>query len=415
MEPEEQEKPATYTECTAEKEIAEKNSRFNETDTTTVIRRCHVRVDLQAGGLGQRPPSVVSSDQEYPPLEHKDIPIPSPYAKRLQQNQEVSIQNNEVKSQLKGHVEENALIKSCHNKISQDNNQDHGQTDSVITQVNQNVAVDNKTKSNITNERHAFTETVCQKTVANAKNDQIKISAREKLAKNKEEVSGKRSSFTEAESKVDQTDKANLNANQCSTISNTHSAENLIDKLINREVEANDTEQSANVSKFVSKVGSQKEYVANAVPPPKPNSQTINNIINRSIEESEPPQTTWEQEKQKAELAKLRLQENVPANTNQQINVSQNVSPAIIPQQHVEKKQSNEHVSESSIHDDSDSSDTKTITNLEYASVMDMQNVNEENDSKTAIETPKTNINQTVPITPDTMTADEAENLLSSR
>ncbi|XP_054014993.1 uncharacterized protein LOC128895960 isoform X2 [Hylaeus anthracinus] len=421
LEPEEQEKPATYAESIREKDVSEKNSRFNEPDTTTVIRRSHVRVDLQAAGLGHRPPSVVSSDQEYPPLEHKDIPIPSPYARKMQQNQEVSTQNNEGKPQMKTNVEENVLIKtdstiSCHNKISHDSNHDHARANSVITEVNQNVVLDNnKSKSNITNERHTFSETVCQKTVSNAKNDQIKISVREKLAKNKEEVSGKRSSFAEVDNRVDQTDKAILNTSQCSTISNTHSSENLINKPINNE-ELDEAVRPVNASEFLLKSGSQKEYITlagNTIQPP--NSQTVNNIINRSIEESDQPQTTWEQEKQKAELAKLRLQESTPVmNTVQKANVPQNVSPAVIAQ-HIEMKQAVEHVtSENSLHDDSDSSDTKTITNLEYGPGMDMKNVNE-HISKTAMETSKTNVNQTVPITPDTMTADEAENLLSSR
>ncbi|XP_076685038.1 protein phosphatase 1 regulatory subunit spinophilin isoform X3 [Andrena cerasifolii] len=427
LEAEEPEKPATYTESIPEKDISEKNSRFNETDTTTVIRRSHVRVDLQAAGLGQRPPSVVSSDQEYPPLEHKDIPIPSPYAKKMQQNQEAAMQSNEVKAQAKGPIEENALlrtdsVKSCHNKISQDSNQDHARGNSVITEVNQNVTVDNKSKSHITNDRHAFSETVCQKTVSNAKNDQIKISVREKLAKNKEEVSGKRSSFAEVDNKVDQTDKAILNTSQCSTVSNTHSAENLLEKPINKEVESEDILQPANAPKCASKAGSQKEYITlagNTVSSQKPSSQALNSVLNRSKEEeSDQPQTTWEQEKQKADqLAKLRFQENTAANAVQQVNVPQNVSPAVTSQQHIERKQPNDHgTSESSLHDDSDSSDTKTITNLEYAPVMDMQNVNDQMDCKAAMETPsKTTTNQTVPITPDTMTADEAENLLSSR
>ncbi|XP_076167269.1 protein phosphatase 1 regulatory subunit spinophilin isoform X3 [Ptiloglossa arizonensis] len=426
LESEEQEKPATYTESIPEKDISEKNSRFNEPDTTTVIRRSHVRVDLQAAGLGHRPPSVISSDQEYPPLEHKDIPIPSPYARKIQQNQEVSTQNNEGKPQMKANIEENVLIKtdstkSCHNKISQDSNHDHARANSVITEVNQNVVLDNnKSKSNITNERHTFSETVCQKTVSNAKNDQIKISVREKLAKNKEEVSGKRSSFAEVDNRVDQTDKAILNTSQCPAISNTHGSENLLEKPINNEAELDEAVYPANTSKFVSKTGSQKEYITlagNTIPSSKPTSQTINNILNRSIEESDQPQTTWEQEKQKADqLAKLRLQESTSTNAVQKTNIPQNVSPAVIPQQHTEMKQVNEHItSESSLHDDSDSSDTKTITNLEYAPVMDVQNVSEQNVCKTAMETPKTNVNQTVPITPDTMTADEAENLLSSR
>nr|XP_031825937.1 uncharacterized protein LOC116424110 isoform X2 [Nomia melanderi] len=424
LEPEDQEKPASYTEAISEKDVSDKNSRFSETDTTTVIRRSHVRVDLQAAGLGQRPPSVISSDQEYPALEHKDIPIPSPYAKKIQQNQEVSAQNNEVKTQIKGSTEENAVIKtdstkSCHNKISQDSNHDHGRTNSVITEVNQNVVLDNKSKSNIINERHAFSETVCQKTVSNAKNDQIKISMREKIAKNKEEVSGKRSSFAEVDNK-DQTDKAILNTSLSSSISNVSSTENLLEKAVIKEAELDEAVYPANTSKVTTKAGSQKEYITlagNTAPLPKSNSQAVNSILNRSIEESDQPQTTWEQEKLKADqLAKLRLQENNSPSSMQQVNVPQSTSPVIASQQHVDKKQINEHVvSESSLHEDSDSSDTKTITNLEYAPV-DMQHVNEQSNPKSAVEAPsKTNLNQAVPVTPDTMTADEAENLLSSR
>ncbi|XP_015428898.1 PREDICTED: uncharacterized protein LOC107185675 [Dufourea novaeangliae] len=423
LEPEEQEKPATYTETIPEKDNSDKNSRFSETDTTTVIRRSHVRVDFQAAGLGQRPPSVVSSDQEYPPLEHKDIPIPSPYAKKMQQNQELSTQNNEVKPQTKVNIEENAVTKTdstkiCHNKISQDSNHDHARANSVITEVNQNTVLDNKSKSNITNERYTFSESVCQKTVSNAKNDQIKISMREKIAKNKEEVSGKRSSFAEVDNK-DQTDKAILNTSLSSTISNVHSNENLLEKPVSKETESDEPTHHTNASNFLSKLGSQKEYVTLAgstVASPKPSSQTINNILNRSIEESDQPQTTWEQEKHKADqLAKLRLQESSSTNSVQQTNIPQSVSPVLVSQ-HADKQQINEHVvSESSLHEDSDSSDTKTITNLEYAPV-DMQHVTDHNDAKTTVETPsKSNLIQTVPVTPDTMTADEAENLLSSR
>lgn len=410
-------------ESIAEKDSFEKSSKFNEPDTTTVIRRSHVRVDLQTSGLGQRPPSVVSSDQEYPPLEHKDIPIPSPYAKKMQQSQETATQNSEVKPHVKTNIEENALIKidstkSCHNKISQDSNQDLVRINSVITEGNQNIVLDNKSKSNIVNERHTFPESVCQKTVSNAKNDQIKISVREKLAKNKEEVSGKRSSFAEVDNKVDQTEKVILNTSQCSVVSSAQSTEGLSEKLINKETEISDVIHSENTSKFMSKPDNKKEFITlagDAVPPPKSSTQTISNILNRSTEEIDQPQTTWEQEKQKAELAKLRLQENT--STVQQINVPQNVSPTIVTQQHVEKKQLNEHiVSESSIHDDSDSSDTKTITNLEHIPAVDVKNAIEQNDAKITTENrSKAIANQTIPVTPDTMTADEAENLLSSR
>ncbi|XP_076282693.1 protein phosphatase 1 regulatory subunit spinophilin isoform X3 [Lasioglossum baleicum] len=424
LEPEDQEKPASYTETISEKDVSDKNSRFSETDTTTVIRRSHVRVDLQAAGLGQRPPSVISSDQEYPALEHKDIPIPSPYAKKMQQNQDVSLPNNEVKPQTKASIEENAVIKtdstkSCHNKMSQDSNHDHGRTNSVITEVNQNVVLDSKSKSNIINERHAFAETICQKTVSNAKNDQIKISMREKIAKNKEEVSGKRSSFAEVDNK-DQTDKAILNTSQSSSISNVHGTDNLIEKPVNKEVtESDEAVYHVNTSKVNSKSASQKEYVTLAgstTPPSKSNSQTVSAVLNKTAEESDQPQTTWEQEKLKAELAKLRLQESNSVNSVQQTNTPSSASPVIIPPQHTDKKQVTDHVpSESSLHEDSDSSDTKTITNLEYAPV-DTLHVNEQNTVKSAIETSsKTNLNQAVSVTPDTMTADEAENLLSSR
>lgn len=412
-------------ESITERDNLEKNSKFNESDTTTIIRRSHVRVDLQAAGLGPRPPSVVSSDQEYPPLEHKDIPIPSPYVKKIQQNQEISPQNNEIKPQVKINIEENTLVKidstkSCHNKISQESNQDHVRINSMITEENQNIILDNKSKSNINNEKHTFSETVCQKIVSNAKNDQIKISVREKLAKNKEEVSGKRSSFAEIDNKVDQTEKVSLNTSQCSVFSNVHNTENSSEKLNDKETELNDaSSHSENISKFISKTN-KKEFITlagDAVSSPKSNSQTISNILNKSTEELNQPQTTWEQEKQKAELAKLRLQENTFTNTVQQINMSQNVSSAIVTLHHTEKKQLNEHIiSESSIHDDSDSSDTKTITNLEYISAMDAKNTMEHNNSKTITENfSKATTNQTIPITPDTMTADEAENLLSSR
>ncbi|KAK9306003.1 hypothetical protein QLX08_003226 [Tetragonisca angustula] len=417
---EEQEKPTAFTE---DKPSLEKNSKFNEPDTTTVIRRSHVRVDLQAAGLVQRPPSVVSSDQEYPPLEHKDIPIPSPYVKKMQQNQEISIQNNEVKPQVKTNIEENTLIKTdstkiCHNKISQDNNQEHVRINSVITGGNQNIVLDNKSKSNIANERHTFPETVCQKTVSNAKNDQIKISVREKLAKNKEEVSGKRSSFAEVDNKVDQVEKAILNTNQCSMVPSIHTMDNSSEKLVNKEVELSDTAQSENTSKLMSKTNNKKEFITlagDAVSSSKSSSQTISNILNKNIEELNQPQTTWEQEKQKAELAKLRLQENTSTTTVQQINVSQNISPAIVTQQHIEKKQLNEHIVSESVHDDSDSSDTKTITNLEHVPAMEMKNVMEQNDSKTITENLSKAITNQISVTPDTMTADEAENLLSSR
>lgn len=103
MEPEEIDKPTTYKEkIMYEANHAEREtSKFCEGDTATVIRRSHVRVELPAAGLGPRPPSVISSDQEYPSLEHKDIPVPSPYARKLLQ---AEAKNNE--SKISGKQEE---------------------------------------------------------------------------------------------------------------------------------------------------------------------------------------------------------------------------------------------------------------------------------------------------------------------
>lgn len=330
--------------------------KFNETDTTTVIRRSHVRLDLQAAGLGPRPPSVISSDQEYPPLEHKDIPVPSPYVKKLQQSEEIVSQSNtECKTQSKPNTEA----------------KNHGSTIEAmkINTTSVEDTLEAKVKSS--------SDGVCQKTVSNAKNDQIKISVREKIAKNREEVSGKRSSFVEAESKDN------------------------VDKAIIRNQEMNSfgiiTKESKDEEKYVTEVAksevvsSRKECIA-----------AVNSVLSKKLEkEMDQPQTTWEQEKQKAELAKLRLSENN--------NQGASLSPSTLSQRHSSKK-SNEHsASESSQFEDSDSSDTKTITNVECVA-KEMQN-----NSVVPETASKNNVNHITPVTPDTMTPDEAENLLSSR
>ncbi|KAG7205372.1 hypothetical protein KM043_007369 [Ampulex compressa] len=424
LEAEEPEKVATYTETICEKDaFGEKESRFSETDTTTVIRRSHVRVDLQAAGLGQRPPSVVSSDQEYPPLEHKDIPIPSPYARKLQQSEEVSSQD-EHKSKGKTSVEENLLAgtdstKACHNEAFQDDAQDCTRENCINKEANQNLVVDSKPKSNVANKRDNLLENVCQKTASNAKNDQIKISLREKIAKNREEVSGKRSSFAEIDNKLDQTDRIATDTNQSTVFSGVQDVNNIAGRPVDAESETNET-QHPDTPNVLSKVSHKKEYTTLAgelTSSSKPNSQS-NNILSKSNEEADQRQTTWEQEKQKADqLAKLRLSENILINSFQQINVPQAVSASVISPRRADQKQSSEQaLLESGLHDDSDSSDTKTITNAECLSSMDIQGTNEQSDGKNLIETPgKTNVSHAVPITPDTMTADEAENLLSSR
>lgn len=356
MESEDQDKPATYQSCVSGTEslLSEKDQfKFNETDTTTVIRRSHVRLDLQAAGLGPRPPSVISSDQEYPPLEHKEIPVPSPYAKKLQQSEEnVSQSNTDCKTQSKPNTE----VKN------------HGSTTEAmkINTTSTEDMLEAKVKSS---------DGVCQKTVSNAKNDQIKISVKEKIAKNKEEVSGKRSSFVETESK-DSVDKA-IRSQEMNSF-----------ELITKESK----DEEKYVTEVKSEVSNRKECIA-----------AVNNVLSRKIEkEVDQPQTTWEQEKQKAELAKLRLSENN--------NQGSSLSPSTLSQRHSSKKSNDQSASESSQFEDSDSSDTKTITNVECVA-KEMQN----NSAGIAETASKNSVNHITSVTPDTMTPDEAENLLSSR
>ncbi|XP_035718945.1 uncharacterized protein LOC118440259 isoform X2 [Vespa mandarinia] len=403
---EEQEKPATYTEIIAEDDnAAEKESKFNETDTTTVVRRSHVRVDLQAAGLGQRPPSVVSSDQEHPLLEHKDIPIPSPYTKRVQQSQDNVLQS---KIDSKAHIKSNTganSVKNVQEKVI--HNVQEPKVNLMPEETNQCKTFDNKSQTNISNEKQLLTENMCQKTMSNVKNDQIKSSAREKLAKNKEEVSGKRSSFIEGGNKVDQIDNMSSNCTEHAPISTSHSTNSITEPNINT-TELNELKHLADPSNAVIKTIANKSNVNT-----DGSSKSSNFINNKNVEDIH-PQTTWEQEKQKAELAKLRLSENSFVNSIQQVNIS----PITTSQKHLERKQINElPTSENSFIDDSDSSDTKTITNIENMPPTEVTDIKNQQELKSAIEeTPsKANISQTVPITPDTMTADEAENLLSSR
>ncbi|KAL0119591.1 hypothetical protein PUN28_007793 [Cardiocondyla obscurior] len=356
LEAEDSDKPATYQSCVSGTEsFSEKDQfKFNETDTTTVIRRSHVRLDLQAAGLGPRPPSVISSDQEYPPLEHKEIPVPSPYAKKLQQSEEI-VSHSNIESKIQSKL--NAETK---------NHDSTTETTKINTAPGEDV-LEAKVKSS--------SDGVCQKTVSNAKNDQIKISVREKIAKNREEVSGKRSSFVEAESK-DSVDKT--------AIRNQEINFGLIAK------ESKDEEKYVTeIAK--SEIASRKECIA-----------AVNSVLSRKLEkEMDQPQTTWEQEKQKAELAKLLLSEN---------NQGSSLSPSMHSQRHSGKKSNEQSASDSSQFEDSDSSDTKTVTNVECVT-KEHQNTSVGNAETIS----KSNINHITPVTPDTMTPDEAENLLSSR
>ncbi|XP_070148783.1 uncharacterized protein Spn isoform X5 [Polyergus mexicanus] len=357
LETEDQEKPATYQGCISDMEsVSEKDQfQFNETDTTTVIRRSHVRLDLQAAGLGPRPPSVISSDQEYPPLEHKDIPVPSPYAIKLQSEDTVSQSNIECKIQT---------------KLSAETKNDSDATEAIkINSTSAEVLSETKPKPS--------SDGVCQKTVSNAKNDQIKISLREKIAKNREEVSDKRSSFVEAESKIDGVDKV------------THRSQEM--NNFGSIAKENKDEEKYATEVVNSDINNRKDCIA-----------AVNNVLNKKAENVKQIQTTWEQEKQKAELAKLRLTENY--------NQSSLLASNVLSQKHSSRKSIEHSASESSQIEDSDSSDTKTVTNVECAT-MDMQN-----NPPRLTETPsKIGVNHIIPVTPDTMTPDEAENLLSSR
>ncbi|XP_014606531.1 PREDICTED: uncharacterized protein LOC106788096 isoform X9 [Polistes canadensis] len=404
---EEQEKPTTYTEIIAEDDSTpEKESKFNETDTTTVVRRSHVRVDLQAAGLGQRPPSVVSSDQEHQLLEHKDIPVPSPYTKRPQQSPDNALQN---KIDNKAHIKSNTgtnSVKTVQDKMIH-SVQEPTKANLMSEETNQSKGFDNKSQSNISNEKQLITENMCQKTMSNVKNDQIKSSAREKLAKNKEEVSGKRSSFIEGGNKMDQIDNMSLNNTEHAPISTSHNTNSITEPNINA-TELNEPKCLTDPSNAVTKT------IANRSNVNIDGSSKSSNFINNKNVDDAHPQTTWEQEKQKAELAKLRLSENSLVNSVQQVNIS----PITTSQKHSEKMQTNDlPTSENSFIDDSDSSDTKTITNIENIPPIEVPVIKNQQELKSAIEETlcKANTSQTVPITPDTMTADEAENLLSSR
>ncbi|XP_043494601.1 uncharacterized protein LOC122519299 [Polistes fuscatus] len=405
---EEQEKPTTYTEIIAEDDSTpEKESKFNETDTTTVVRRSHVRVDLQAAGLGQRPPSIVSSDQEHQLLEHKDIPVPSPYTKRPQQSSDNALQN---KIDNKAHIKSNTgtnSVKTVQDKMIH-SVQEPTKGNLMSEETNQSKGFDNKSQSNISNEKQLITENMCQKTMSNVKNDQIKSSAREKLAKNKEEVSGKRSSFIEGGNKMDQIDNMSLNNTEHAPISTSHNTNSITEPNINT-TELNEPKCLADPSS-----NAVTKTIANRSNVNIDGSSKSSNFINNKNVDDVHPQTTWEQEKQKAELAKLRLSENSLVNSVQQVNIS----PITTSQKHSEKMQTNElPTSENSFIDDSDSSDTKTITNIENIPPTEVPVIKNQQELKSAIEETlcKANTSQTVPITPDTMTADEAENLLSSR
>ena len=413
LETEETEKPATYAQKILVKdENAEKESKFSETDTATVVRRSHVRVDLPAAGLGHRPPSVVSSDQEYPSLEHKEIPVPSPFVKRMQQTLEQAKSKSPAKTESKSNLDTKTSIKDqplqnmCTTNPSQDGIYRFQQAavTNFVSKENQSCSQEsNVSQSEVLQEKVPSVDLQSQKTVVNAKNDQIKVSVQEKLAKNKEEVSGKRSSFTDLENKTDYLDKFNSSTNQYSDNA-TNQSSNLYKEPSNEENVVNDKHPMFNLLP-TSDVGTERVSEVTEQIMTKIDS-SISSGFDNEPEVSVQPQTTWEQEKQKAEMAKLRQSENslFPANTvgdKTQVKIPSPLKKDLLEDQKL---------SDNSLIEDSDSSDAKTITNLESLTSMETQTLNG------SVNTPaKLNSSHVVPVTPDTMTPDEAENLLSSR
>lgn len=314
-----------YKEKEEEEECGGIAEKFVETDAATVVRRSHVRMDITSVGIGNRPPSVISSDQEFLPLEHKDIPIPSPYAKRYQENR-----NDECKK--------NSRVAAVKNALEKDNN-------SLI-----------------------INEIKCQKTVSNAKNDQIKTSICKKLAKSKGEVCDKRNSFTE------------------------------IEKTTPPPIEfANETIDSQEKLKNTIIIKTNKNEKI-----------TINNDKDDKDDEDndddeEQKKTTWELEKQKIDqLVAIRSLENLNDTTNK---IDMTISKITIS--HVDNDET-----ENSLIEDTDSSESKTITNIDLSKYKIDNNTTNKKLIKTS---PKNNIIIPGVMTPDTMTADEAENLLSSK
>lgn len=390
LETEETEKSTTYTEKILDKdENGEKEYEFCETDTATVIRRSHIRVETPSAGLGQRPTSAISSDQEIPPLEHKEIPVPSPYVKRVQQTTPEQGKNKTpTKNDIKTSVDAKSSVKeqntqNLSSKLPQDGIYRFQQATvtNAVTMEKSSFPGENK---EIVKDKQTV-DHQCQKTVANAKNDQIKVSVREKIAKNKEEVSGKRASFTDLENKTDYVDKSNASTNQYSS----NQSNNLFKECNNDENNMTDKQSTFDQ---LSKNNTEIEMTEQIMP--KVNST----IIDKDVEES--IQTTWEQEKQKADQ-KLRQSEN---NLTAMQHLNEKTQSGIASP--LKKDLVEEHkLSNNSLIEDSDSSDAKTITNIESLPSLEVPSFN--GPLETSV--------KAVPVTPDTMTPDEAENLLSSR
>lgn len=382
LEIEDSDKPTIYTEKTADHEFSP-DKPFSETDTATVIRRSHVRVDLPAAGLGQRPPSVVSSDQEFPPLEHKDIPIPSPYAKRLQNAQNLE---STRESKTSTNVVPPEGIYKRHDIPSGDNSsQDNSVTKSEAP------SGDSVSKTN--NQELLLT--------VNATNDQINNSKQETFAKSKEVYE------TAATSGFGDT-KLRTSTNQSSNASTTNQDKSMTD-FINSTTKNSFNEQDKIDTTIIN------SNTTNSKMKTDTNFDMSNKIFNKSqqLDNSGQPQTTWEQEKLKADQIAATKAQHLSSNQflskSQVVGSAENHQEQHVSSSHDAKLTGDDKEADNSIQEDSDSSDAKTVTNVESLPNRIRQNLNGQDSTPVK---PRT---QVPPVTPDTMTADEAENLLSSR
>ncbi|XP_057328130.1 uncharacterized protein LOC130669332 isoform X2 [Microplitis mediator] len=419
LETEANDKPSVYTEVAREEEEEEEEvgsaEKFVETDAATVVRRSHVRMDLPAAGLGQRPPSVISSDQEFPPLEHKDIPVPSPYARRLQQQQENKPQTQPKPELLLG-VKFNAEQKDKSKFTTEQN------TNSVVMEEHQQTRKTSRVisvKNALEKEKQFLNEKQCQKTISNAKNDQIKMSMREKsvVAKgiNKDDVVvDKRSSFVEVEKPI----------NQSSSLPTSQFTSNLSERLDSSKVDCKVNNISTKSNLFNTNTTT-AAVTAAATSPVAVAAVDVTDKVSFDSD-AEQIQTTWELEKQKADqLAALRSAE---VNNDQASKIpikSHSLVSAVVAQFQSKDNVTNsvtttateihQRESENSLNEDTDSSESKTVINLDDQKHQVPELIND-NASNKKYETPVAKgIPASSTVTPDTMTADEAENLLSSR
>ncbi|XP_048510097.1 uncharacterized protein LOC105690282 isoform X3 [Athalia rosae] len=409
LEIEDSDKPTIYTEKTVGHEFNPEKP-FSETDTATVIRRSHVRVDLPAAGLGQRPPSVVSSDQEFSPLEHKDIPVPSPYAKRLQ-NAQVSDSTNKT----------NSDSKSQHAEQTKDGAIQHDTRYKAHETPTSQIFSPETATSRSQNLADSASPKRTQEAELNATNDQMK---HESLAERKEPsvTASGLSDIKSRPNKIVNLGKSTTSTNQSSSVSNnqdkchSNDTKSMTD-YINSTTKNNFSEHER-IFTTAAHTTSATTTTTSKVKPDAHAQHTTN--ADSSIKSSHRSQsdnfgqlqTTWEQEKLKAD--------QIAATKSQQTNSNQSLSKSKIAgsidksqeynvsSSHESKSASDDKVSENSLQEDSDSSDAKTITNLESLS----SNVRQTPNGQDLI---RSKVKQVTPVTPDTMTADEAENLLSSR